>query len=440
MLFTIKSAAAVLATASLVAAQPHRAHRHAHMHKRAADDGGAVVLAFEMDGQLVSEADVCKGIQNGSLEWAPGTEGTPDCAKFLAPPQVTTTSTTSTPTPTSAAAASSAPPAHKFIEQTSSAAPAIASPAAVVGNLISGLTGLDAKIASNPNVGVPFQDGTVDCSHFPSDYGAIPIDWMNVGGWSGIQYVNWAGTQTSYISTAVPGGLGCAANPETSNTYCSYACPPGYQKSQWPVQTGGTSIGGLECKGGKLYRTNQDYSTLCIKGQDNVHVQNKLGQNAAICRTDYPGTENMNVPTNTYPGSTVPLTCPNSASYYMHQGKGTSAQYYLNNAGVPVDQACAWGSVGSGKGNWAPIIMGVGTDGSGNGFMSIFANNQNAEGQYVPLNFNVEIVGGSTACFYKSATQQFCTGGTLSSPSGCKGTGGDSPGCTVSHTPQLLFE
>ena len=74
---------------------------------------------------------------------------------------------------------------------------------------------------------------------------------------------------------------------------CSYACPPGYQKSQWPAEQGSTgqSVGGLFCnENNKLVKTNPDLSkTLCIKGTGAVKVVNKLSTNAAFCRTDYPG-------------------------------------------------------------------------------------------------------------------------------------------------------
>jgi len=133
-----------------------------------------------------------------------------------------------------------------------------------------------------------FPNGEIDCTTFPSEYGPIDVEWAGLGGWSGIQYVTIQGDSVTHIDTAVPGGEGCKPG-----AMCSYACPAGYQKSQWPSQQGSTgqSVGGLSCNpNGKLSLTNLDLSkNLCIQGTGTVTVQNKLSNNAAICRTDYPG-------------------------------------------------------------------------------------------------------------------------------------------------------
>ena len=83
------------------------------------------------------------------------------------------------------------------------------------------------------------------------------------------------------------------ANFGSMTAMCSYACPAGYQKSQWPEAQGASaqSVGGLMCgTDGKLHLTNPGLSKkLCIEGTGLVNVQNNLNKNAAICRTDYPG-------------------------------------------------------------------------------------------------------------------------------------------------------
>src|SRR5690606_20730202 len=115
----------------------------------------------------------------------------------------------------------------------------------------SGPTGIDA----------PFPDGEIDCDHFPEEYGAVPVEWVGYNKWTGIQ------------ETHVGGG----AKPDCEEgALCSYACPPGYSKSQWPeIQPlSGESHGGLLCKGGKLYKTNNNSETLCEKGAGNVYVKN----------------------------------------------------------------------------------------------------------------------------------------------------------------------
>ena len=140
------------------------------------------------------------------------------------------------------------------------------------------ITGLDRE----------FPNGEIDCTDFPSEYGPIYLGWVGLNGWSGIQYPAFRGDEVTDIVTAIPGGKGCIPG-----AMCSYACPPGYQKSQWPSTQGSTgqSVGGLSCNSnGKLALTNAALSNkLCIAGTGAVLVENKLSTNAAICRTDYPG-------------------------------------------------------------------------------------------------------------------------------------------------------
>lgn len=131
-------------------------------------------------------------------------------------------------------------------------------------------------VDSNPNTGKDFPDGKLDCNAFPSEYGAIPLTWVTLEGWSGIQ---------------VNGGNGDAVGKCVEGALCSYACPAGYSKSQWPEDqpASGESHGGLLCKGGKLHLTRPDYHQLCQAGQTGVKVKNQLKQMVSICRTDYPG-------------------------------------------------------------------------------------------------------------------------------------------------------
>ncbi|KAF2137263.1 uncharacterized protein K452DRAFT_302024 [Aplosporella prunicola CBS 121167] len=72
--------------------------------------------------------------------------------------------------------------------------------------------------------------------------------------------------------------------------FCSYACPPGYQKSQWPKTQGATgqSIGGIQCRNGVLRLTNPDEKRLCIPGakEVNVQVEDKLNGSVDNSKTD----------------------------------------------------------------------------------------------------------------------------------------------------------
>lgn len=138
-------------------------------------------------------------------------------------------------------------------------------------NLITG-AGLD----TNPNTGLAFPDGQLGCDQFPSKFGAIPLSWVTKQGWSGIQI---GGANGDAAGTCPEGGL------------CSYACPAGFSKSQWPASqpASGESHGGLLCQGGKLRLTRPAYPHLCQPGVGGVTVVNKLKQLVSICRTDYPG-------------------------------------------------------------------------------------------------------------------------------------------------------
>ncbi|KAI9845465.1 MAG: hypothetical protein M1830_007539 [Pleopsidium flavum] len=194
---------------------------------------------------------------------------------------------------------------------------------------------------------------------------------------------------------------------------CSYACPAGYQKSQWPSAQGvnGDSVGGISCSGGKLHLTNPHFEQLCIKGTGIVNVENKLGSNVAICRTDYPGTESETVPMDTSAGSTNPLTCPNGDHYYHRGNDPTSAQYYVNPAGVSVQNACRWNS-GKDQGNKAPVNLGVSTQ-AGKTFLGLFQNHPTTNGT---LEFDVEIVGdnlGGGKCRYHNGTYYDHNGGNI---------------------------
>lgn len=304
----------------------------------------------------------------------------------------TTTSSSSSSSTSSSSSSSSTSSSSSSSSSTSSSAPSS------TGSSSGGILG-DLSYEETPNT---FEDGTIDCSDFPEGNGVIGLNWLGHGGWSGIQFASGDDTRS---------GDSC-----TEGAFCSYACQPGMSKTQWPSSqpSNGVSIGGLKCKNGKLYRTNSDEDTLCKWGVGSAVVKSELSKDVAICRTDYPGTENMVLPTVAKAGSEVPLTVVNEHSYYRWQGGLTSAQYYANNAGVSVEDGCTWSTSGSGKGNWAPINFGAGMTG-GKSWLALIPNPNNRS----PANYNVKIVGteGSNVigkCVYENG----------------KFNGGDD-GCTV---------
>jgi hypothetical protein len=118
------------------------------------------------------------------------------------------------------------------------------------------------------------------------------------------------------------------------------------------------------------------------------------------------------------------LTCPNGATYYKWQGKTTSAQYYVNPAGVSQEDGCQWGDGSKPIGNFAPINLGVGEN---NGkWLSIFQNSPTTNEK---LDFNIKIKGDnlSGSCKYEN--------GVFVSD-----TGSNDSGCTVSLDNRLAFK
>lgn len=140
----------------------------------------------------------------------------------------------------------------------------------------------------------------------------------------------------------------------------------------------------------------------------------------------FSGTESQTVPLNTLAGTTQPLTCPDSAKYYKHEGSATTAQYYINNKGVPVKDACTWGEDGSHQGNWAPSYLGVGQDTYGKTWLSISTTVQNNPKDYKHLDYTVEIVGDGLSGKCRLSGGKYCSGANYDN---C-----NDQGCTVSFT------
>lgn len=401
-------------TASVALAQPHK-HQHAHLHemnKRTQTEttwvSGPTAYAFMLDGKSISVDEVCSGVANSKLKWA---DGAPAgiCSSSASSSASSALPTSSSPAPSTSAAstykADNAPAA--FYQKSSSAAASSTSAAPAASSSWAAWSG-----SSGQGVDSPFPDGELDCSTFPSSYGALSLDYLGMGGWSGLQSVTFGSSAITDIVT------GIAGDSCTEGMMCSYACPPGYQKSQWPTTQGATgqSVGGIQCKGGKLHLTNPGLSSnLCIPGKGGVEAKNSASDVVAICRTDYPGTESETVPVELQPGESNQLTNPDAHSYYTWQGKATSAQYYLNPIGKSASQACQWGTAGSNMGNWAPINFGVGYK-DGKTWLSIFQNKPTTSNLYEGT---VEIQGDvSDKCIYQNGQY-------------CGATGCNADGCTV---------
>ncbi|KAL2269787.1 hypothetical protein VTJ83DRAFT_1971 [Remersonia thermophila] len=371
-----------------VAAQPHH-HGHHHFHaKRHAKsvaekrdtvvhteyvEGPTVVEYVLPDGKKVDSKEAEKGIEEGVYVVMGSTKPT-----FTPPPPSVTTSVGNPEhggqffevkaTPQSTPSASPTP-APKPKEKPKPQPPADNGP-----------KGLDAD----------FPSGKLRCDKVPTEYGAVEIPWSTTNGWTTRQKMGKWIKGVAFDNFAQPIDGTCSPGE-----FCSYACPPGYQKTQWPEEQGATgqSVGGLWCnEDGFLELTRPSHPKLCEPGAGGVFVRNELSKGAAICRTDYPGNENMIIPVDTQPGGTYPLTNPDQRTYYMWKGMPTSAQYYVNPLGIPVAEACIWESSKHGHrvGNWAPINIGVGKAADGITYISIFPNKPTTTAK---LDFDIAIEG-----------------------------------------------
>ncbi|KIW58262.1 hypothetical protein PV05_02801 [Exophiala xenobiotica] len=420
------------ASATVVLAQPHN-HGHRHFHEHKARDVSTVTswapgpteYAYVLDGKPISAEEVCEGIEDKELQFVDG-QDPGVCSSLTASTSswvdwtssttsssttVSTSSTTAAASTTTTAQASSTP--AEFWQAPSSASWG-ASSSSSGSTWSSAQASSTASYSGGSGVDSDFPDGELDCSTFPSHYGAVSLDYLGLAGWSGLQQLNIVSGLVSKIVTGISGDS-C-----TDGMMCSYACPPGYQKSQWPNNlqgSSGESVGGLQCSNGKLHLTNSALSSkLCIPGVGGVQATNNAGGVVAICRTDYPGTESETVPVELQPGETEALTVPDAATYYTWQGKSTSAQYYLNPIGYPASKACQWGTPGTPLGNYAPINFGVGAK-DGKTWLSIFQNSPTTSAQYEGT---VELQGNlSGTCKYSNGQY-------------CGVTGCNSQGCTVS--------
>lgn len=433
---------ALLSAASLAVAQPHQhAHRHPARHGSPVEARdavatvtmpGAMVTVYELNGKVISQEDVEAGIKSGKYVLVNG-----QVSSVISAPVQTAAPATSAAPSSAAPAPSSSVQAAQFIEKakSSSAAPSSTYVAPVSSATSAAAPASSSSSSSSGSTSTgnweDFPSGTIDCSAFPSQYGPVALDYLKFGGWAGIQNVpNFSGSLgslgglISYIETATTGST-C-----TENSFCSYACPAGYQKAQWPEKNQGAtgqSIGGLYCNSqGKLELTRTSVKALCTKGTGGVTIKSSVGNVISVCRTDYPGTESETIPLAINNGDDgIELTNPDTNDYYSWEGSSTSAQYYLNPSNNPIQTACWWNVAGSNLGNYAPANLGTSST-NGVTFLSVFGNYPTlTDFTTATLDYNVNfIVDGVSNDKCKYENKQFYANGKVT----------DHTGCTVSLT------
>lgn len=439
----MKGALNIAIAASLAAgvtAQPH-AHHHRHQHAKKHDQVPHVVqLKQRGPSPVLNERDVVV-VYETPLETAyvlGGESITPeeaeDCLRdklceIVGESEPTFVTPTPTPTPTpsqssTSAAKSTSAAAGEFFEakvnkvatpSSSSAEPASSSPApkATSSSSSSGASGIDAD----------FPDGEIDCSTLPTEYGAVAVTQVENSGWAGLLEPP-AGTFTVGSTKAIT-TYDAPTGDLKAGMFGTYQCPEGYDMAQWPEGAQGAtgqSIGGLWCGlDNKLYLTRPDSTKkLCQKGAGNVKVVNKLSDKVSLCKTSYPGKEDMILSNVVEGGATYNLYNPYQNQSYVWGGASTSAQYYVNLKGLDKDVACQWESPFPHKldaGNWAGVNLGTSVNDDGTTFLSIFHNTPTSS---KALDFNIELSGDvSQKCTYSYSSNSF-------SPS-------NGNGCTVCH-------
>ncbi|ROV99979.1 hypothetical protein VMCG_06155 [Cytospora schulzeri] len=435
-------------------AQPH-AHKHAYQHAKKHDSGSPVlnleraspvlkerdvsivwetpmVTTYVLAGEEISQDEAKDCLDHGACKVIGESEPT-----FVAPtPSTTSTSSIASSTSTSSVASatsSSGIKAAEFFEfglgatsssaVVSSSATAAATSAAATS---AAATGSSSSSSSSGATGInaDFPDGELDCdAGVPTAYGAVEINHLGTDGWAGILDV---GTDAFEIGSTNPiASFSVATSGGVSaGMFGLYACPSGYDGAQWPEEAQGAtgqSIGGLWCgTDNKLYLTRPDSTKkLCQAGAGGVKVINKLSDKVSFCKTLYPGTESMVIPTVVEGGASAELYNPFQNLSYNWEGSSTSAQYYVNLKGLGEDVACVWDSpdpYAESAGNWAGINLGTSVDDDGITYLSIFHNTPTSD---AALDYNIELSGDiSSECKYTGSSNSF-------SPS-------NGNGCTVS--------
>lgn len=292
MKFIIATSIALSGAASaLTHGHVHRAHPRSLPNSKYVVEEHVEVTVLEcwLEGRLVSAEECDEGVRNGTLIFLD------EDYKQDAPKATSVSTYLSDPTPVALPDPPKVEPsAPAKVEQSVPTKPAYVAPEPEFKPAsYGGGHGGSSYSDGDSGVSKEFPDGQIDCNVFPSEYGAVPLKWLNIGGWASVQKpsVNIA---TGYNDIMTVTKSQCQGdNCCLEGSFCSYACPNGFLKTQWPAKQGvtGQSIGGLYCQGGKLHLSKPQDKFLCTAGhqEPKITVKNTIGQNVAICKTNYPG-------------------------------------------------------------------------------------------------------------------------------------------------------
>ncbi|KAJ2799561.1 hypothetical protein H4R21_003503 [Coemansia helicoidea] len=215
---------------------------------------------------------------------------------------------------------------------------------------------------------------------------------------------------------------GWAMSPDQKcvpNSWCPYACQPGYYAAQWDPAAAlyngpGSMNGGLYADASGKLSKPFPARPFCAPGMMNAQIRNTLGKSVSACQTVYPGNEAMLIPSVAAPGGTVSLNVVPS-TYWL----GTSAQYYVNLAGSSADQ-CIWGNADKPVGNWGVFIFGAGQGKDGNTYISVQYNPLYLSAGFKAADaYNAKIVCDAGTCNFPAGGECKCEKGKCSVDNGC---------------------
>ncbi|WBW75017.1 ceell wall beta-glucosidase Adg3 [Schizosaccharomyces osmophilus] len=241
--------------------------------------------------------------------------------------------------------------------------------------------------------------------------------------------------------TPEKGNAGWAMSPNqycTSDSWCPYACEPGYVMAQWSPHAKSYSYpesmhGGLYCDSNGNAVKPFDDKEYCYPGVGNVFAIDETGKGVSFCQTVLPGNEAMLIPTWVSAGSEQVLAVPD-ASYWV----GTAAHYYVNPPGFSTSESCIWGTSDKPYGNWAPYVVGANMDENNITYVKLGANPIYLDDPYwstIKPRFGLKVECEGNTCSGLPCYMDPREKGVQGCPDGSPNGAGDACFCVVGFQP-----